>query len=340
MHRRLEAIRAVQDRGRVHPLAVGLLDEALDGLQVKTDPVWKAQKQRIAEAGDLTPELPSTLCAELRDYQLDGFRWLARLSHWGAGACLADDMGLGKTVQALALLLARAAGGPALVLAPTSVCANWIDEAARFAPTLNARTFGSGDRTAQLAALGPFDLLVCSYGLLQSESEALAKVAWHTLLADEAQAFKNSQTKRSKAIMGLQGAFRMITTGTPIENHLGELWNLFRFINPGLLGSLEHFNNRFASPIEQRQDKDARHQLKRLIRPFILRRLKSDVLTELPERTEITIHVELSNEERVFYEALRLTALERIANAGGQGSGDPRFQILAAICSKIRAGET
>ncbi|MEI6413880.1 MAG: DEAD/DEAH box helicase [Pseudomonadota bacterium] len=337
LYRRLQAIRAVQDRGRVHSLATGLLDEALEGLDVKTDKAWKAQKQRLAEASNLTPELPSTLQAELREYQLEGFKWLARLAHWGAGACLADDMGLGKTVQALALLLTRAAGGPALVLAPTSVCANWINEAARFAPTLNTQTFGSGDRAAQLAALGPFDLLVCSYGLLQSEAEALAGVSWHTLIADEAQAFKNTQTKRSKAVMDLQGAFRMITTGTPIENHLGELWNLFRFINPGLLGSLEHFNNRFANPIEQRQDKDARHQLKRLIRPFILRRLKRDVLAELPERTEITIHVELSNEERVFYEALRRTALERIANAAGPGGGDPRFQILAEIMRLRRA---
>ncbi len=337
LHRRLEAIRALQDRGRIHPLAVGLLDEAIEGLEVKSDQAWQAQKQRILAAGELTPILPSTLRAELRDYQSEGFGWLARLAHWGAGACLADDMGLGKTIQALALLLMRAADGPALVLAPTSVCANWIDEAARFAPTLNAQMFGSGDRSAQLAALGPFDLLVCSYGLLQSESEALAKVTWHTIVADEAQAFKNTQTKRSKAVMELQGAFRMITTGTPIENHLGELWNLFRFINPGLLGSLEHFNNRFANPIEQYQDKNARHQLKRLIRPFILRRLKSDVLTELPERTEITIHVELSDEERAFYEALRLTALERIQSASGPGGTDPRFQILAEIMRLRRA---
>ena len=337
LHRRLEAVRAVQVSGRVHPLAVGLLDEALDGLAFKSDEEWLAQKQRIKEANELTPVLPSTLRAELRDYQFEGFCWLARLAHWGAGACLADDMGLGKTVQTLALLLLRAADGPALVLAPTSVCANWLDEAARFAPTLNARMFGAGDRAAQLAALGPFDLLVCSYGLLQSESEALAKVAWHTLVADEAQAFKNTQTKRSKAIMELQGAFRLITTGTPIENHLGELWNLFRFINPGLLGSLEYFNNRFANPIEQRQDKNARHQLKRLIRPFILRRLKSDVLTELPERTEITLHVELSEEERAFYEALRITALERIQTVSSQESGDPRFQILAEIMRLRRA---
>ena len=337
LRKRLEAIRTLQDKGRIHPLAAGLLDETLDGLAVQADAAWTARLERLREAQDLVPEIPSTLQAELRDYQVEGFRWLARLAHWGAGACLADDMGLGKTVQTLALLLGRAAQGPALVLAPTSVCANWVEEAGRFAPTLNARLFGPGDRAALLEGLGPFDLVICTYGLLWTESEALTKVQWHTIVADEAQAFKNAQTKRSKAVMDLQGDFRLITTGTPIENHLGELWNLFRFINPGLLGSLEHFNQRFAIPIEMRKDKAAGNQLKRLIRPFILRRLKSEVLAELPERTEITLHVELSEEERLFYEALRRSALERISSVGGQGPGDVRFQVLAEIMRLRRA---
>ncbi len=337
LRKRLDRIRILQDRGRVHPLAVGLLDEALEGLQVKTDEAWQGQLQRLAEAQELVPVVPGTLQAELRDYQVEGFRWLGRLAHWGAGACLADDMGLGKTVQTLALLLTRAAAGPALVLAPTSVCSNWVEEAGRFAPTLKAHLFGSGDRAAFLNALGPFDLVICTYGLLWSEAEALTQIQWHTIVADEAQAFKNAQTKRSQAVMDLKGDFRLITTGTPIENHLGELWNLFRFINPGLLGSLEQFNRRFAIPIEQRQDREAGRQLKRLIRPFILRRLKSEVLSELPERTEITLHVELSEAERLFYEALRRSAIERISQVGGQGPGDVRFQILAEIMRLRRA---
>ncbi len=337
LRKRLDAIRALQDKGRIHPLAAGLLDEALDGLEVQTDAAWEGRLERLREAQDLVPEIPGTLQAELRDYQVEGFRWLARLAHWGAGACLADDMGLGKTVQTLALLLTRAAEGPALVLAPTSVCANWVEEAGRFAPTLKARLFGPGDRAALLEGLGPFDLVICTYGLLWTEAEALSKVQWRTIVADEAQAFKNAQTKRSQAVMDLQGDFRLITTGTPIENHLGELWNLFRFINPGLLGSLEHFNHRFALPIEVRKDKAAGNQLKRLIRPFILRRLKSEVLAELPERTEITLHVELSEEERLFYEALRRSALERISQVGGQGPGDVRFQVLAEIMRLRRA---
>jgi SNF2 family DNA or RNA helicase len=183
------------------------------------------------------------LCkGELRDYQLEGYYWMRRLAHWGAGACLADDMGLGKTIQALTLILSRASEGATLILAPTSVCMNWIEESSRFAPTLNAMQFGAGDRQQMLDNAGAFDLIVCSYGLLQTESERLAAKKWHTLVADEAQAIKNALTKRSKAVMALQADFKLITTGTPIENHLGELWNLFNFINPGLLGSLQKFN--------------------------------------------------------------------------------------------------
>ena len=179
---------------------------------------------------------------------------MTRLAHWGAGACLADDMGLGKTVQALALILSRAPDGPTLILAPTSVCINWLEECQRFAPTLNVQHFGYGDRQAMLDNAEAFDLIVCSYGLLQTEGERLAQKHWHTLVADEAQAIKNTMTKRSKAAMALQADFKLITTGTPIENHLGELWNLFNFINPGLLGSLSKFNERYAQPIENNQD--------------------------------------------------------------------------------------
>jgi len=277
-----------------------------------------------------------TLQAQLRDYQAEGFRWLVRLAHWGGGACLADDMGLGKTVQALALILSRAHEGPTLVLAPTSVCANWLEETRRFAPTLNPAAFGPGDRARMLEQAGPYDLIVCSWGLLQTESERLAAVDWHTIAADEAQAIKNPLTKRSKAAMALSGAFRMITTGTPVENHLGELWNLFHFINPGLLGPLERFNRRFALPIQQERDPGARRRLQQLTRPFILRRLKSDVLAELPPRTEITLQVELSAEETALYEALRRQAQERMAEPE-EHPGQHRIRLLAEIMRLRRA---
>jgi SNF2 family DNA or RNA helicase len=325
-----------KDKVRFHPLAAQALDEITTGMAITASKPWKDQLLRLSDMGDLNPKLPSTLQGELRDYQCEGFQWMMRLAHWGAGACLADDMGLGKTVQALALILSRAPQGPALILAPTSVCINWLEECQRFAPTLNAHQFGSGDRQDMLDAAGPFDLIVCSYGLLQTEAERLAQKHWHTLVADEAQAIKNALTKRSKAAMALQADFKLITTGTPIENHLGELWNLFNFINPGLLGSLQKFNERYAQAIENQQDQQIQQRLKKLLRPFILRRLKNDVLTELPSRTEVTLHVELSPEERAIYEALRRNAMQTMLETTDQ-PGQKQLKILGEIMKLRRA---
>ncbi|MBT7307845.1 MAG: DEAD/DEAH box helicase [Gammaproteobacteria bacterium] len=336
LQKKLEALRSYGGvEGKMHPLALSAMDEALDGMQFSHGLDWEQQRDKIEEARYLEPELPTTLEADLRDYQLLGYQWMARLAHWGAGACLADDMGLGKTLQALSIILSRAAQGPALVLAPTSVCMNWQEEAARFAPTLRPTLFGEGgkeERQQLIEAVEGYDLVICSYGLLQREAELLQQVTWETIVVDEAQAIKNAATKRSQAVMGLQGNFRAVTTGTPIENHLGELWNLFRFINPGLLGSLDRFNERFARPIEVDKDEAAREQLKNLIAPFILRRLKRDVLAELPPRTEITLHVEMREEEAVFMEALRQRSIERIATMRQGGEGGPQhLQVLAEI---------
>ena len=256
---------------------------------------------------------------------------MAQLSHWGVGACLADDMGIGKTVQALAAILLRASHGPTLVVAPLSVTSNWQEEAGRFAPTLNVQVFGSGDRQQHIENLKPFDLLIVSYGLLPLETELLSGVRWQTVVLDEAQAIKNMQTKRSKAAMDLQAEFRIITTGTPVENHLSELWTLFQFLNPGLLGSFKKFNENFAIPIERDQDNEARNRLRKLIRPFILRRLKSDVLQELPPKTEITLEVEMSKDELLLYEAQRLKALENIDAHDEEGAGQQHLRILGEI---------
>jgi SNF2 family DNA or RNA helicase len=236
-------------------------------------------------------------------------------------------------------MLTRSPNGPTLVLAPLSVCMNWLGEVAKFAPTLNIVQFAAGaDRQAVVDALKPFDLLICSYGLLQQDevAEMLAGVEWETVVLDEAQAIKNMATKRSQAAMKLQAGFKLITTGTPIENHLGELWNLFRFINPGLLGSLEQFNQRFAGPIEQEQDAIARHRLKQLIQPFMLRRTKTQVLSELPSRTEILLQVELSKEEQAFYEALRQESIRKLTDSEA-APGTKHLQVLAEIMKLRRA---
>lgn len=332
LRKRLEALKAIlDDTDRIHKLRSGLLEEFSDDVfAFETDAKWRAHIDQIKSANEFVPELPSTFDADLRPYQLEGFNWLSRLAHWGVGACLADDMGLGKTLQAMAILVERAAKGPALVVAPVSVCRNWLAEARRFAPTLNFHLFGAGDRSTQVTELGAFDVLVTSYNLLQFEEELFAGREFATIVLDEAQAFKNRNTKRSRAVMNLQGDFRLLTTGTPIENHLGELWNLFNFINPGLLGTYEFFQERFAVPIERNNDEVARRTLHRLITPFVLRRRKNQVLEDLPAKTEIVLTVEMSDEERAFYEAVRRDALARIDSDKGDAK-DKRFRILAEL---------
>jgi superfamily II DNA or RNA helicase len=320
---------------RVHPLAAIGLEQWKDEVgKFKADAAFNASIERFRQIVSYQPAVPSTLQATLRPYQTEGFVWLARLAQWGVGACLADDMGLGKTVEALALILHRAAQGPTLVAAPTSVCANWVSEAQRFAPTLRPVRFGIGDlgrRDDILKAVGPFDLVICSYTLLQQEAAAIKDVRFATIVLDEAQMIKNAATKRSSAAMSLTGGFRMMCTGTPIENRLAELWNLFRFINPGLLGSEERFRDRFVRPIEAVHDAQASHILKSLVQPFILRRTKSQVLEDLPPRTEMMRLVELSEEERALHESLRRRALERLEGMRDRESGQARIQVLAEL---------
>jgi hypothetical protein len=339
----LERLRALseaeKDGRRLHPLGTLAVQDLIEEAgTVGSDRHWQDFAKRIRAAGEHLPSVPPTLQAELRDYQLEGFAWLSRLAHWGAGACLADDMGLGKTVQAIAVMLEQAAAGPCLVVAPTSVCHNWEAELARFAPTLAVhRLSAAGDRTALLADLGAGDVLVASYGLLHQEAERLAGLAWRMVVLDEAQALKNAETKRAQASQRLDAAFRVALTGTPIENYLEELWSLFNTINPGLLGSREAFQKRFATPIERGQDGHARQALRTLIRPFILRRTKSAVLSELPPRTERIVDVDLPEEERAFYEALRRKALETLDSLPAGAAGQRKIHILAEITRLRRA---
>ncbi|MDL2296787.1 DEAD/DEAH box helicase [Bacteroidales bacterium OttesenSCG-928-B11] len=315
----------------INPFASVALEGFFENVKnLKTDKDWKAFQKRVHDTKMDEVEIPSTLQAELRPYQEEGFRWMTRLAQWNAGACLADDMGLGKTIQSLAVLLHRANQGAALVVCPVSVMGNWINEINRFAPSLNVKTLANANREETLNELQAGDVLITSYGLVQSEDKLFGKPEFGTIILDEAHAIKNFNTKTSKAIMQLKGLFRIALTGTPIQNHLGEIWNLFNFINPGLLGNLTQFTDRFIKP----GDEAMRKRLKKLIAPFILRRTKTTVLEELPSKTEIVKKIQLSEMEMAFYEVLRREALENIANNEDR-SGAKHLQVLAEI-TKLR----
>lgn len=313
--------------------ALPLAQEVLgDDVSLEATAKWHQAIERLDSLATWNPDRPEGLDATLRDYQLDGYRWLSRLSQWGVGGVLADDMGLGKTVQALGILLDRAADGPALVIAPTSVGENWVREAGKFAASLNPSLYRDCDRDAVIAAAGPGDLLIVSYQLMQRDAKRFATRPWHTLVLDEAQFIKNSQTKTSQAIRTLEANWRLGLSGTPLENHLGELWSLFRTLSPGLLGSWQRFRTRFAEPIERHNDPERRESLARLVRPFVLRRTKAKVLKELPPRTEITLRAELSDAERKLYEEARLAALAeltQVADGAKSHEGRRRIQTLS-----------
>jgi SNF2 family DNA or RNA helicase len=244
-------------------------------------------------------------------------------------------MGLGKTVQTLAVLLARAALGPALVVAPTSVCTNWLREAAQFAPDLQVHGYHGAQRRELLGRLGPGRVLVTSYHLLVRDLELLQPKSFATLVLDEAQAVKNASAKRTRALRQLRAGFRVALSGTPIENHLEELWSLFSILSPGLLGSREEFRARFLTPGATAAP--PARALARLLQPFLLRRTKDQVATELPPRTEILQTVALSPAERELYEDTRLAIAAQIqrqhdarATTGG-ASHDLRFAALAGL---------
>ncbi|MBI3154404.1 MAG: DEAD/DEAH box helicase [Burkholderiales bacterium] len=303
------------ERIKVGASAAAWLADAADTLGVHGDAKWRERAQRLAEAAALDPQPPRTLQAALRPYQAEGHAWMRRLAHAGFGGCLADDMGLGKTVQTLALLLDRATIGPALVVAPTSVCANWAAEAARFAPALELAVYGQtdGERSASVAAAAPGQVVVVSYALLLRDAEVFAAQDWATLVLDEAQALKNAATQRAQVVAGLRAGFRLALSGTPVENRLADLWSLMNLLNPGLLGNATRFQERFAGPIERHRDGAAQARLRRLVAPFLLRRTKAQVLSDLPPRTEIVHRIEPPPEERSLLEALRREALERMA---------------------------
>ena len=287
---------------QVGTLAKVLGDEG--GLHAEMDEGFKNLLSRMEEAYKSSPELPEGLNATLRDYQLQGYQWMARLDSWGAGACLADDMGLGKTVQALAFLLHKKESGPSLVVAPKSVVPNWATETERFAPSLKVVILNElQNRKAALESAAAGDLFLVSYGVLVTSVDILKAVNWNVVCLDEAHQIKNRTTRMSQAAMSLQAGSRIILTGTPVQNHLGELWNLMQFINPGLLGHWTAFKDKYINGPEM--DDYKRELLKGLTQPFILRRTKEEVLGELPDKVSYEHMVHLTSTEMAVYEEAR-----------------------------------
>jgi len=265
-------------------------------------------------------ELPADLVADLRDYQRSGVDWLEFLRSAGLGALLADDMGLGKTLQALCCIR-----GNTLVVAPTSVLHNWVAEAQRFRPALSLNVYHGPKRD-----LVDADVTLTTYALLRLDTQKLAARRWDTVVLDEAQAIKNPDSKVADAAYSLDAGFRIALTGTPVENRLDELWSQFHFVNRGLLGGRTDFQDRYATPIGDGDDEVAA-RLRQRIRPFLLRRLKSEVAPELPPRTEGVLRCELDSDERAVYDGVRAATLQKVVQQLEAGGG-----VMAALEALLR----
>ncbi len=280
--------------------------------------------------------VPHALTAELRDYQRDGLNWLQFLREFGFSGILADDMGLGKTVQALATVLVEKqcgrAAGPSLVVAPTSLMGNWRREAEKFAPDLKVVVLHGTDRVDRFGELQNYDLLLTTYALLSRDQEVHQKIAYHYLILDEAQAIKNPATKQAKAVCELNATHKLCLTGTPVENHLGEVWSQFRFLMPGFFGDQKHFNKTFRHPIEKTSENLPAIALTKRLKPFILRRSKDAVASELPAKTEIIHRVSLYPEQAVLYEGIRAAMEARVRRALAEsGLGQSHITVLDAL---------
>ncbi len=325
------ASRAADAANQLAGIHAGLIEElGRLGVEVSGDARWRERVERLGAARSLRPVVPAGLNADLRPYQVEGFEWMTRLSHWAGGAVLADDMGLGKTVQALAVLLDRAALGPALVVAPTSVGSNWMREAGVFAPALNTRLHRGSARDKTLGALGPGDVVVVSYDVAVLDQEHW-KHRFATVIFDEAHALKNAGTRRARTAVDIPADCRIALTGTPIENRIGELWSLFRAVLPGVFGSAESFRDRWVNPIERDGNADVRADLARLVQPFVLRRTKAEVARELPARTEVRVDVELEPEARARYEELRQATARALQGDDDTPPEKRRFLALVAL---------
>ncbi|KQP82934.1 hypothetical protein ASF57_12470 [Methylobacterium sp. Leaf117] len=307
------------------------------------DTIWRGGERvremgrRLGATGGIPPAvLPPSFRATLRPYQHEGVSWLAFLRDVGFGGVLADDMGLGKTVQALALLaIDKAQGrldGPALAVAPTSLMANWRREAERFAPDLRVLTLHGHDRADRFGAIPDSDLVLTTYPLIARDHAMLAARTWPLLLLDEAQTIKNPDAATTKLLLGIEAQHRICLTGTPLENNLDELWSLFAFACPGLLGDRKSFAKVWRGPIEKQGDRERSRLLARRVKPFLLRRTKAEVARELPPKTEIVERIDLQGSQRDVYEGIRLSMHARVSAAiAERGFARSRIIILDAL---------
>jgi superfamily II DNA or RNA helicase len=296
----------------------------VDGRRVDVHPTgWLAElRERLADPEGMAPVgQPAALAAELRDYQLRGLNWLARMTSLGLGACLADDMGLGKTITLIALHLHRQTApetaAPTLVVCPTSLMGNWQREIERFAPGTSVRRFHGGRRSLEGLAAGEF--VLTTYGTMRLDAAQLACVDWGMVVTDEAQHVKNPHSATAKELRTIGARARVALTGTPVENNLSELWAILDWTTPGLLGKLGTFRTRYARAVEEGKDPAAAQRLSQLVRPFLLRRRKSDpgIAPELPPKTETDRAVSLTTEQTGLYEAVVRETLAEISGADG-----------------------
>lgn len=315
---------------------------------IQRNRAFKQLVQSILEPQDGEYEPPTSLKDVLRDYQKTGFRWLKTLTSYGLGGILADDMGLGKTLQVLAFILAEkektsanatsikdnATVSPALVIAPTSLTYNWQAEAEKFTPDLKILVLDGTpqERQEQLKTIDQADLVITSYALLRRDIEFFSEFNFSYCFLDEAQNIKNPQTLNAKSVQRIKAKSYFALTGTPIENSLAELWSLFNFIMPGYLLSSQEFQRKYTLPIIKGEDPQALYELSRHIRPFILRRLKKDVLKELPPKIETEIKASLTDEQRKIYLAyLQQTKRQIAQDLATSGFAKSQIKILAAL---------
>jgi SNF2 family DNA or RNA helicase len=297
------------------------------------DDTFARARAELARFDGIEPiDPPAEFTGTLRGYQREGLGWLVFLQRFGFGGCLADDMGLGKTVMVLALLAMRRNADasehrPSLVVAPRSVVFNWQQEAHRFTPGLRVLEYTGGGRTSMRARFNEYDVILTTYGTLRRDAAALAETPFDYVVLDEAQAIKNAASVSAKTTRVLNARHRLALSGTPIENHLGELWSLFEFLNPGLLSTAPAFARAGAG---RQMDDDTVAMLARGLRPFILRRTKDQVARELPARTEQTLYCDLERPQRALYDDLR-DHYRRTLLASSNGVGRAKLQILEAL---------